>query len=260
MHLEIWSDVVCPWCAIGRAHLDLALADAPYRDEVTRRWRSFELDPTAPTVREEGLAAHLAAKYGTDADGAREMIDAMTARAAAVGLTFDLHGSRPGRTFDAHRLLHLAHDRGIQDQVKDRFLTGYLRDRVAVGVHAELLDLAVDAGLDRAEVDEVLTGDRYADAVRADVDQAHAFGVSGVPFFVVDRRFAVSGAQPPEVLRGALDRAWAERGVLTTVGPAPGGSPARGHAADHAAHDHAGHDHAGHEPGDPACADGSCAI
>lgn len=255
MQLEIWSDVVCPWCAIGRAHLELALADAPYRDAVTRRWRSFELDPSAPTVREEGLATHLAAKYGTDRAGAEQMIDAMTARAADVGLEFDLHAARPGRTFDAHRLLHLAHDRGIGDQVKDRFLTGYLRDRVAVGVHAELLDLAVDAGLDRAEVDEVLTGDRYADAVRADVEQAHAFGVSGVPFFVIDRRYAVSGAQPPAVLRDALDRAWAARGPLTVLGgDAHTGSDG---------HDHAGHgatDHAHDPAADAACADGSCAI
>jgi predicted DsbA family dithiol-disulfide isomerase len=241
VQLEIWSDVVCPWCAIGRAHLQQALADHPQADEVELRWRSFELDPSAPAVRDGDLRTHLASKYRTSPDEAQVMIEQMSERAAASGLTFRLDRARGGNTFDAHRLLHLAADRGIQDHVKDRFLTAYLTDGVAIGDRAQLAAVAVDAGLDADEVADVLDGDRYADDVRADEAQAHAFGISGVPFFVLDRRLAVSGAQPAAVLRQALDRAFAEAVPLTVVGAGVG-------------HDHGGHAH------DDACADGSCAI
>jgi predicted DsbA family dithiol-disulfide isomerase len=245
--LEIWSDVVCPWCAIGRAHLREALASFPHADEVELRWRSFELDPTAPAVREGDLVDHLAGKYRTPPAEAQGMIDQMTERAAGLGVTFRLDRARGGNTFDAHRLLHLAADVGLQDQVKDRFLTGYLADGVAVGDPAELRTLAVDAGLDATAVDEVLAGDRYATEVRADEEQAHAYGISGVPFFVFDRRFAVAGAQPAAALRQALDQAWASRSPLTVLA---GGGPTD-----------AAHDPHEHDPGsDDACADGSCAI
>ncbi len=248
MLLEIWSDVVCPWCAIGKAHLREALADFPHADEVELRWRSFELDPTAPAVREGELVDHLATKYRTPPAEAQGMIDQMTERAAGVGVTFRLDRARGGNTFDAHRLLHLAADEGVQDHVKDRFLTGYLAEGIAVGDPTELRILAVDAGLPAAEVDEALASDRYTAEVRADEEQAHAYGVSGVPFFVFDRKFAVAGAQPAEALRQALDQAWAARSPLTVL--AGGGSDP--------AHDHDAHDH---DPAsDGACSDGSCAI
>jgi predicted DsbA family dithiol-disulfide isomerase len=244
VQLEIWSDIVCPWCAIGRAHLRQALTDFPHSDDVELRWRSFELDPSAPRAREGAQVDHLAAKYGRTRDEAQRMLDDMTQRAAGVGLTFRFDRARAGNTFDAHRLLHLAADRGIQDRVKDRFLTGYLTEGVAIGRVDELSALAADAGLDGAEVGEVLAGDRYAEDVRVDEEQAREFGISGVPFFAFNRRLAVSGAQPAAALRQALDQAWEQRSTLAMAGARGGG--------------HADADHQ-HADGD-ACTDGSCAI
>ncbi|MEX1178247.1 MAG: DsbA family oxidoreductase [Nitriliruptor sp.] len=254
MQVEIWSDVVCPWCAVGRARFQHALGAFDHADEVEVRWRSFELDPSAPREREVSQRDHLAAKYGRTPDEAQAMLDQMTTTAAEVGLEFRFDRARAGNTFDAHRLIHLAYERGgpaLQDAVKGQLLTGYLRDGQPIGDPDALTRLAVSAGLDEDEVTEVLRGEKFAAEVRSDEDQAREFGISGVPFFVIDRRFAVSGAQPPEVLLGALQQAWSQRSPLEMVG-AP-----RSQADDeHGTNTAAGHDHA---TGD-ACADGSCAI
>lgn len=244
MQLEIWSDVACPWCAIGLRRLETALAEFEHRDEVEVRWRSFELDPQAPARVEGRYADRLAAKYGSDVAGAQTMIDRMVDTAAADGWRFDFEHIAPGNTFDAHRLLHLAAARGVQHAVKTRFLEGYLERGVAIGDPPELAALAVDAGLDPREVAEVLEGDAYADEVRADEQQAQTFGIGGVPFFVFDRTYAVEGAQPAEVLRGALEQAWSERQQLQVVGAPAGPSTT--------------HDHSAEDPG--ACTDGSCAV
>lgn len=241
MLVEIWSDVVCPWCAIGKVRFEQALADAPYRDEVEVVWRSFELDPHAPATREGDYAQMLATKYRVSRDEGQAMIDRMTSVAADEGLTFDFSIAKSGNTFDAHRVLHLARERGVQHAVKDRFLRGYHSEGEAIGDHDVLTRLAVEAGLDEVEVKDVLTSDRYATEVRADEEQAYDYGCSGVPFFVLDRKFAIPGAQPVEVMRQALDRAHAASSPLEVVTAAAG---------------HQDHDHA---PGD-ACADGSCAI
>jgi predicted DsbA family dithiol-disulfide isomerase len=215
MLVEIWSDVVCPWCAIGKVRFERALAAHPRQDEVEVRWRSFELDPSAPATREGDYATMLATKYRTTRDQAQAMIDRMVDTAAQEGLDFDFTIARPGNTFDAHRVLHLAADHGRQHEVKDRFLRGYHSEGEGIGEHATITRLAVDAGLDQDEVAAVLAGDAYAQAVRADEAQAHEYGISGVPFFVLDRRLGVSGAQPTEVLREALDQALPSRSLLS---------------------------------------------
>ena len=217
MQLEIWSDVVCPWCAIGRANLQVALADHPRRDQVEVRWRSFQLDPAAPPAYDEPYVQRLATKYRTSEDEARAMMARVERAGAAAGVEFDFAAARSGNTVDAHRVLHLAHERGVQDRVKARLLAGVLSEGLPVSDHAALAAAAAEAGLDRDEVSEVLAGDAYADAVRADVEVALELGISGVPFFVLDRRTGVSGAQPPQVLRGAIDQALASVGPLTTV-------------------------------------------
>lgn len=210
MQVDIWSDVVCPWCAIGKARFERALADFPHRDAVAVRWRSFELDPQAPPVIERSYADHLAGKYRVSRAEADAMIERVVQAAAEVGLEFRYDRARPGNTFDAHRLLHLAADRGIQQDVKDRFLRGYHSEGQPIGEHATLHRLAVEAGLDADEVSDVLTGNRYADAVRGDEAQARAYGATGVPFFVIDGRFGISGAQTPDVILQVLGRAWDE--------------------------------------------------
>jgi predicted DsbA family dithiol-disulfide isomerase len=206
--VEIWSDVICPWCYIGKRRFEAALAGFEHRDQVEVVWRSFELDPTAPRMREGSYAKRIGMKYGVAPGEAQSMIDRMTGAAAGEGLDFRFDLARPGNTFDAHRLLHLAADRGCQDRLKERLLVATFSEGEPIGDHAALLRLSVKVGLDDSEVRTVLEGDAYSDAVRADEADAANIGISGVPFFVVDRMFAVSGAQPSEVMGNVLDRAW----------------------------------------------------
>jgi predicted DsbA family dithiol-disulfide isomerase len=211
MPVDVWSDVVCPWCCIGRAHLKQALAEFEHGDSVAVTWRSFQLDPGAPTVATGSLAEQLAGTFGGSPAEIEAMFAGVTARAAAVGLDFRFDRATSGNTVDAHRLLHLARESGRQDALKERFFTAYFTEGEAIGDPATLARLATQVGLDRSEVDDVLATDRYLAEVRADEEQARALQVSGVPFFVIDRRYAVAGAQPAEVLVGVLQRAWAER-------------------------------------------------
>jgi predicted DsbA family dithiol-disulfide isomerase len=219
MKIEIWSDVVCPFCYVGKRRLEAALADFPQRDQVEVVWRSFELNADAPAETGEPLDAMLARKYGMGLAEARAANARVTAMAAEVGLEFRLDRGRSGNTFDAHRLLHLAAERGLGGEAKERLLRAYFTEGRAVGVRDELVALGVELGLDEDEVRAALDGDAHGQAVRADQREARELGVQGVPFFVFDRRLAVSGAQPVEVFGQALARAWAERAPkLQTVG------------------------------------------
>jgi len=219
--VEIWSDIVCPWCYIGKRRFEAALACFPHRDDVEVSWRAFELDVSAPVERKGELVDDLAAKYGVSRTEAQAMHDSMTATAAADGLTFRFDRARSGNTFSAHRLLHLAAGRGIQDAMKERLLSAYLSEGEPIGNGETLVRLAGEAGLDDAEVRAVLDSNRYADAVRADERQAAALGATGVPFFVVDRRYAVAGAQPADVLLEVLEKAWTDRQPATLVTEPP---------------------------------------
>jgi len=212
LRVDIWSDIACPWCYIGKRHLEQALAKFPHRDQVEIVWRAFELDPSAPKVRDSSqtYAERIAKKYGTQAPQAQVMIDRMTQTAANDGLEFRFDRIQPGNTFDAHRLLHLAHERGVQDALKERLMRAYMTEGQAIGEPEVLAKLAAEAGLDEQEAREVLGGDRYVSEVRQDEALARELGISGVPFFVLAGRLGVSGAQPADVLLGALERAWAE--------------------------------------------------
>ncbi len=207
MELEIWSDIVCPWCYIGKRRIEAALVQFDRRDEVRVRYRSFELAPDREPNVDQGLSEMLAAKYGVSLDQARAMNDRVTAVAAGDGLEYHLERARPGNTFDAHRVTHLAAAAGIQEQVLERLYSGYFSEGAAIGDHEVLVGLATDAGLDADEVRETLASDRFADDVRADELLARRIGITGVPFFVVDRRFGVSGAQGADVLLGVLEHA-----------------------------------------------------
>ncbi len=231
MQVEIWSDVVCPWCYIGKRRLERALAAFPHRDEVEIVWRSFELDPQAaefvPGVPPVDTVQRLSDKYGVGRDGALRMTRQVTTVAAGEGLAFDLEHALSGNTRTAHRLLHAAlHDGGaaLQGAVKERLLQGYFTERVNVAVPDAAARLAVDAGLDEAEAQRVAHGAAYAAVVDAVIAQAHAYGANGVPFFVVDGRYGVSGAQPVELFAEALARAWADRAPITLVAPAGAGA------------------------------------
>jgi predicted DsbA family dithiol-disulfide isomerase len=211
LRVDIWSDVICPWCAIGKANLDRALERFDGADRVEIVWHSFELDPNAPAALAGDHAEQLARKYGMPVEQARKSIDRVVTTARGVGLDFRYDRIRPGNTFDAHRVIHLAAERGLQTQVKERMFHGYFTEGAAIGLPEEVERLAVDAGLDAEEVAEVLESDAYAAEVRADEADAHQLGATGVPFFVFDGRYAVGGAQPPDVLLEVLQRCWRER-------------------------------------------------
>ena len=222
MQIEVFSDVVCPWCYIGKRRLEQALATFPQADEVTITYRSFQLDPTAPRRSEETLEQHLASKYGRTLDEARQMNQRVSDVAATVGLDFRLADAQRGNTFDAHRLLQLAAARGVQPELKERLMKAYFTEGALVSDHDELTALAAEVGLDATEVGAVLAGDDHADEVRADLALARGFGITGVPFFVIDRTYGVSGAQEAAVLTDVLTRAWSEthpRTVVSSDGP-----------------------------------------
>ncbi|HVL94132.1 MAG TPA: DsbA family oxidoreductase [Acidimicrobiales bacterium] len=212
MQVEVWSDVVCPWCYIGKRRLEGALARFPAGDEIEVVWRSFELAPGLPAGQEVDLLDHLAAKYGVTRDEARAMNERVTALAAGEGLGLRLDLARRGSTFDAHRILHLARARGgdeMQEALAEALFDAYQTGGQPIADHSTITAVAVGAGLDAGEVRSALAGDAYADAVREDERRARALGATGVPFFVVDGRIAVAGAQPAEVLVSVLERAGA---------------------------------------------------
>ena len=207
MQVEIWSDIACPWCYIGKRRFELALVRFERRDEVDVVWRSFELDPGAPPEPEGDLAEALARKYGSTVEQVRERWTSMAALAAEDGLELNFERVRRGNTFDAHRVTHLAAAHGLGDRMVERLLRAHHTDGRLVSDRGVLQELAVEVGLPAGEVGETLASDRYADDVRADERTAASLGISAVPFFVVDRAMGASGAHPPEILLQLLERA-----------------------------------------------------
>ena len=210
MKVEIWSDVVCPWCYVGKRRFESALGRFEHRGEVEVVWRAFELDPAAPRRRELSAAEHLAAKYGRSLEQVAASWARLTALAEAEGLEFHLDRAQGGSTFDAHRLIHLGAECGLQDEVKERFLRACFTESAPIGEPEVLERLALEVGLPAGEVAELLATDRFAAEVREDERRAHLFGIQGVPFFAIDERYGVSGAQSAELLLEALAAARAE--------------------------------------------------
>lgn len=218
MKVEIWSDVVCPWCYIGKRRFEQALSGFAHASEVQVTWRSFELDPGAPRQYPETLNALLVKKKGLSLAQATAMTAQLTALAADEGLIFHMERAQSGNTFDAHRLIHLAATVGRQDEVKEALLRAYFTEGRVIGDAASLVDIVSTAGLPEDSAHAVLAGDAYAAEVRADEQRAAAFGITGVPFVVIDERYGISGAQPSTVFRETLETAWAAARPLTMVG------------------------------------------
>lgn len=222
MEIEIWSDVVCPWCYIGKRRLETALAGFPHADEVEVVYRSFELDPSAPHHGHELTTGVLARKYGRSEAEMRQMQEQLIGVAAEEGLDFRLFDNVHTNTIDAHRILHLALETGgpaLQRELKEALLAAYFVRAEDVGDHDVLRRAATSVGLDEGRVAEVLGGEEYAAEVEADIARARAYGATGVPFFVVDRKYGVSGAQPAAAFTQVLERAWAdEHPTLEVVG------------------------------------------
>ena len=206
--VEIWSDVICPWCYIGKRRFEHARASFEHGDEVEVAWRSYELDPRAPRQREGDPAVRLARKYGMSVDHARAAQERITALAAREGLDYHLDRAAGGNTLDAHRLIHLAQAQGLGDAMKERLLRAHLVEALPIGDPPTLVELAAEVGIDRADTERMLGGDELVDAVRSDEQRAVDLEVTGVPFFLFDGRMAIGGAQDPDLFLRVLQRAW----------------------------------------------------
>ncbi|MFO0571465.1 MAG: DsbA family oxidoreductase [Polyangiaceae bacterium] len=211
--VDVWSDIICPWCYIGKRRLEQAVQRFAARESVRVTWHAFELDPTAPRAYEPGstLASRLAEKYGKPLAVAREMMDHVTEVAAADGLEFHFDRAKDGNTFDAHRLLALARATGRAGALGERFMRGYFSEGEAIGETESLVRLAVETGFSEHDVRAALESEELARAVRKDQADARALGIRGVPFFLVGQKYAASGAQPSDLLAQLLERAWAEK-------------------------------------------------
>ena len=211
MRVDIWSDVICPWCYVGKARFEKALSSFDHRDDVEVVYHSFELDPGYPKDSTETTFAMLRKKYGMSEADARAAESRVEGLAVAEGLGF--HPDRPvGNTFDIHRVLHLGLAKGVQAELLDAVNEAYFGQGRQVFDRDVITEIAAGAGLDGAAAGDVIDGDAYAEEVRQDELQARELGVSGVPFFVFDMALGVSGAQPTEMFASALQQAWDRRG------------------------------------------------
>jgi predicted DsbA family dithiol-disulfide isomerase len=201
MKIEIWSDIACPWCYLGKHRFEEALAQFEGRDDVDVTYRSFQLDPTAPSVAQGSLNELLSKKFGMPLAQAEAMNARMTAMGEPEGIAFHFDRARPANTFDAHRLVHLANENGKGAAMKERLFQAYFRDGLVVSDPDTLAELADEEGLDARPM---LASAEYADDVRADIERARDLGISGVPFFVFDEKYGVSGAQTADVLVATL--------------------------------------------------------
>jgi predicted DsbA family dithiol-disulfide isomerase len=215
--VEIWSDIACPWCYVGKRRFEAALAGFEHRDEVRLTWRSFELDPEAPREREGNRTERLASKYGMTIEQAQAAERQLVDVAAGEGLDFRFDIARSGLTFDGHRIIHLAAEHGLQDAMKERLLRAYFSEGELVGDPDALVRLATEVGVPEDEARATVSSDRFADSVRDDELTAQRLGISAVPTFVVDRALGASGAHPPEQLLKLLHEGWANRAPVSVV-------------------------------------------
>ncbi|WP_209123751.1 DsbA family oxidoreductase [Alkalihalobacillus sp. BA299] len=210
MKIEIWSDYVCPFCYIGKRRLESALEKFAHSDDVEVKFKSFELDPNASRDTNESVYEILAKKYSMSIEEAKKMTEEVVAQARTVGLNFDFNTMLRTNTLDAHRLAKLAETKGKDKEVAERLLSAYFIEAKHIGDHATLTSLAVATGLDLQEVKDVLNGNDFEEEVRFDQNKAKDIGVQGVPFFVINDKYAISGAQATETFLNALEKVWDE--------------------------------------------------
>ena len=222
MKIEIWSDVACPWCYIGKRRFEAALAEFPHRDSVEVQWRSYQLDPGLPEHYDGTELEYLSTRKGLAPGQVSQMFEHVAEQAKGEGLNYRFDDVVVANSFTAHRLIHLAaaHDR--QDAAKERLLSDHFEHGKDIGSREYLASLGQDLGIDAGELDELFTTDKYADDVRLDFEEGRALGISGVPFFVIDRKYGLSGAQPSAMFSQALTQAWHEKQPLVMAGAGTG--------------------------------------
>jgi predicted DsbA family dithiol-disulfide isomerase len=222
MKIEIWSDVACPWCYIGKRRFEAALSGFEHRGSVDVTWRSYQLDPTLPEHYDGTELDYLSTRKGMAPQQVSQMFEHVTEQAKGEGLDYRFDKVVVANSFTAHRLIHLAAAHGKQDAAKERLLSDHFEHGQDIGSTAYLTTLGSDLGIDAGEVAGLFTTDKYADDVRFDFEEARALGISGVPFFVIDRKFGLSGAQPAETFTAALNQAWQDANPLVLVNSAGG--------------------------------------
>ena len=210
LKVQIWSDIMCPFCYIGKRRIEEALNQFEHKDKVTIEWKSYQLDASFTRSSDDNLAEHLAEKYGRDLDWAQNMLDNMTENAKTAGLDFHFEKAIMANSHNAHRLLHLAKKYDLGNELKELFFKAYLTDGKDLNNLDTLSTIAISVGLDAEEVRQVLHSDAYSQEVKQDIQEANTIGVQGVPFFVFDAKYAVSGAQPATAFLETLERAWQE--------------------------------------------------
>ncbi|MCC9205923.1 DsbA family oxidoreductase [Arthrobacter sp. zg-Y769] len=231
MKIDIWSDIACPWCYIGKRRFETALARFPHRDEVEVHWHSFQLDPSLPEHFDGTEVEYLSERKGIDPEQLAGMLDQVTVQAAGEGLSYDYDSLVVANSFSAHRLIHLAKaEGGLQgaDAAKEALLSAHFEKGRDIGAADDLVEIGTRIGLDADRVKDMLATDEYADAVRADIAQARSLGISGVPFFVLDDKYGISGAQPADLFSSALEQAWQESHPLVNLTPVSADGPACG--------------------------------
>jgi predicted DsbA family dithiol-disulfide isomerase len=211
MKVEIWSDYVCPFCYIGKTKFELALEGFDHKEQVETVFRRFELDPGADPHSGESTYSMLAARYGMSMEKAKQATLNVTEQAADAGLTFHFDKAIATNTFDAHRVVHLAAEQGKDKELSERLFKAYFTDGENIGDRNTLAALAAEVGLDATVVAETLKSSTYKDSVRGEEKKGSALGIQGVPFYLIDGKYAVSGAQSPEVFLDALNKAWSEK-------------------------------------------------
>jgi predicted DsbA family dithiol-disulfide isomerase len=210
MQVEIWSDVMCPFCYIGKRRFEKALSAFPHRDQIEVRWRSFQLNPDLHAAHGMNINEYLAEHKGITLEQARELNGKVTQMAAELGLHYDFDRAIVANSFDAHRFAHLAAAHGLGDAAEEALFKAYFTEGRDISDHPTLVQLGTEIGLDAGDIQQALSGDAYASAVHEDIREAAQLGARGVPFFVLDRKYAVSGAQPEDTFAGALTQAYTE--------------------------------------------------
>ncbi|MEH0108593.1 DsbA family oxidoreductase [Tersicoccus sp. MR15.9] len=219
MNIDIWSDIACPWCYIGKRRFESALARFEHRDDVTVTWHSFQLDPSLPAHYDGSEIEYLSERKGMPADRVAQMFAQVTEVAAGEGLAYDFDSVVVANSLPGHELLHLAADHGVAGAVKEALLSAHFEHGEDIGSREVLVRIGTEAGLAADDITAALDSGRYADAVNADIRRAQSLGITGVPFFVLDDTYGISGAQPAELFEQALRTAWSEANPLVMVSP-----------------------------------------
>ncbi|MEH3115328.1 DsbA family oxidoreductase [Pedobacter terrae] len=210
MKVEIWSDVMCPFCYIGKRHFEEAMEKLPFKNEIEVDWKSFQLNPEYHNTNNETVYDYLSRSKGMPVEQAKQMTKQVEEMAANAGLTIDFNKNIPANTFNAHRLIHLAAKHNLQDLAEEKLFEAHFVNSKNIGETDILVDLAVEIGLDQDEATAVLNSNEFAEAVRYDIYESQNLGIRGVPYFVMNRKYGVSGAQPVQAFTDALTQSFTE--------------------------------------------------